>query len=405
MFSYNVFILLTVLATHAARVVGQSPRSPRCPETGVLLEKLNNLTTALTSIDTGLSRVEDIIDEQCPCADNSSECFEVRVTNFRAELQALLADVANVTGDAPTDCPERTGAIYVATCDGTDVLAVDPNGIFQNGFSTDENVTRWSVYENNADSYGYEYFINNLFQARCRSDPAKVEIVLGSSSDSPLTADAVGTGIAYNNATDEDLVAITFANQTLNGIYAFNRTSPVSISLYASFDGPTGLLKVADDGTVYMTSGRQVYTIPSTGSPVQVIFWSTEITSFEVLSNGVIVFCESSGGVWRRNPDTTPVSFQQLRFPNSGLVCRSVVFNPCDDSIYVASNDNADLEVYSTSNYQLVNRLTYTSSSVSACPSIAADPSFWLNLDWKPRDPNTVNCKKKKNRVEVLLRQ
>ncbi|XP_046370149.1 uncharacterized protein LOC124144658 isoform X2 [Haliotis rufescens] len=156
------------------------PEPPVCPQAGLLNEKLQNLSTTLSALNSGLDCVFSIIDEQCPCFDaGSADCFETQVSDFRTALQELIADVANVTSSVPQDCPDRTGAVFVATCDGTDVAVVDPNCFIQNGFTTDTNVTRWPVYTN-GDTYGFDYFRNDPFVVRCLSTPDGTEVILGS---------------------------------------------------------------------------------------------------------------------------------------------------------------------------------------------------------------------------------
>lgn len=70
--------------------------------------------------------------------------------------------------------------MLVATCDGTDVSVVDPNGFIQNGFNTDTNVTGWDVYIN-GDTFGIDYIRNDPFEVRCRPTPDGIEVVLGDS--------------------------------------------------------------------------------------------------------------------------------------------------------------------------------------------------------------------------------
>ncbi|XP_071088622.1 uncharacterized protein [Haliotis cracherodii] len=374
MFSSNcfAFLLLAVLATPAS-VLCQGTNTS-CPQSGLLSAKLFALATELALIDDDITCSLDIIEQQCPCLDASSDCFETRVTNFQTALQDLIADVANVTADAPVDCPERTGAVFVASCEGPDVAVVDPNGVIQNDFTLGENVTRWSIYPS-GDTYGVEYITINPFEVRCRATPDGSEIVLGSTSDSPLSSKAVGTGIAYNPATDEAYVAITFNGvQGRNGIYSFNRTSATpDIRMVILISGPTGQIQISSD-VVYMIDGQKIVRLSPTDPPEIVIFFSVDIASFVVLDDGRIAFCDAaSGSVWVFIPST--FTYRQLKVPSAIDRCGSVGVNPCNSLLYVVNNDDAKIAIYSTTTYGFVGTLAY-STSPSACPSVGVDPTF-----------------------------
>ncbi|XP_046379719.2 uncharacterized protein LOC124151354 [Haliotis rufescens] len=371
MFSSNCFacLLLFVLATASA----QFNPSSGCPPAGLLNKKLKILSTALGDINTGLDCVLTIIDEQCPCPDDSPECFETRVTDFQTALGNLIGDVANVTAVAPVDCPERTGAVFVASCNGTgSVAVVDPNGVIQNDFTLDESVTRWSVFPN-GDTYGLDYIINNPFEVRCRATPNGSEIILGDTTDAPLTADAVGTGIAYNPDTDEDYVAITLNDPNLSGIFSFSRMNPPDINPLFSY-APTGQIQFVN-GYLYMNDGLSIMKRHLVvGDWATVLTFSLPPLSFVVLDDGRIVYCDRAGALYIYDPAED--TYRQLRRPRVGNCCGSIKVSPCDSLIYVVYKDDADIEIYDTTIFKYVGSLTYTSSTPSSCPSIACDPTF-----------------------------
>ncbi len=68
--------------------------------------------------------------------------------------------------------------------------------------------------------------------------------------DDPLTMSAVGTGIAIDPDTGKDYVAISFDNETLNGIYCFNNTVFPRITFLFGYDGVPERIKL-DDGCVH----------------------------------------------------------------------------------------------------------------------------------------------------------
>ncbi|XP_071089020.1 uncharacterized protein [Haliotis cracherodii] len=374
MFSSNCFacLLLFVLATASA----QNTSSSGCPQAGLLKEKLTNLSTALGDINTGLDCVLTLIDEQCPCLDDSQECFETRVTDFQTALINLIGDVANVTAVAPVDCPERTGAVFVASCNGTgSVAVVDPNGFIQNNFTLDENVTRWSVFPN-GDTYELDYIINNPLEVRCRTTPDGPEIVIGDTSDPLLSPDAVGTGIAYNPVPNKVYVAITFNDPDLNGIYSFSRTSPPATAvLIFSYSGPTGQIQILN-GFLYMNDGLRILKRPLVGGAWEtVLTFSLPPLSFVVLDDGRIAYCDRSGALYIFDP--VEEIYKQLRRPSVGDCCGSMKVSPCDSRLYVVYKNDADIEIYNTTTFEDVGSLTYTRSTPSSCPSIACDPTFW----------------------------
>ncbi|XP_067660597.1 uncharacterized protein [Haliotis asinina] len=367
---------LAVLATQAVSPPTNAQSDASCPQPGLLVEKLVNLSTALNNINDSLLYVFDLINQQCPCLDSSPDCFETRVSNFRTALEELIDDTDNVTDRAPSDCPDRTGAVFVATCDGTDVAVVDPNGVIQNGFSTGTNVTAWAVYLN-GNTYGIDYFRNDPFQVRCRPTPNEVEVVLGEVGDGPITMPAVGRGIFFDPDTGNDYVAITFDDTTLNGIYCFNRTVFPVITLLFHFNGDIGRTKL-DGGFVYIINGQRIVRRRLDGTDdgwAEVLFFSTDIKDFDVLDNGQVVFTDTSGAVWLFDP--VQQTYRQLkRPPNNGICGASSAINPCDSLLYVANINDPDLEIYNATSFQRVGSLTYTDSTPSPCPSVGFDPSF-----------------------------
>ncbi|XP_048240756.1 uncharacterized protein LOC124125580 [Haliotis rufescens] len=371
MFSSNcfAFLLLAVLATPAS-VLCQGTNTS-CPQSGRLSAKLLALATELSSIDGDITCSLDIIAQQCPCLDASSDCFETRVTSFQTALQDLMADVANVTADAPVDCPERTGAVFVASCDEPDVAVVDPNGVIQNDFTLGENVTRLSVFPDGATS-GFEYLKNNPFQVRCRAQDGS-ETVLGDTTDTLLTAGPVGTGIAYNPATDQDYVAISFnGDASRNGIYSFNRTT-TDINKVIDITGPTGQIQIFN-GVVYMSLGSNILALSAAGPPVIEVFFVVQIASFVVLDVGRFAFCEeATGSVYVVFPAT--FSFRQIRQPSLSNQCGSIGVNPCNSLLYVVNQNDANIAIYNTTSFTSEGTLAY-STSPSACPSLGVDPTF-----------------------------
>ncbi|XP_071081546.1 uncharacterized protein [Haliotis cracherodii] len=374
MFSSNcfAFLLLAVLATPASVLCQGSDAS--CPQAGLLSEKLSNLDTALSSIKDELPRALDIINQQCPCLDGSSECFKTRATNFQTALQDLIDDVANATAIAPVDCPERTGAVFVASCNGTgSVAVVDPNGVIQNDFRLDEAVTAWFINPN-GDTYGVAYITNPLEVLLRASSSDQSDILLGNITNPPLTDGAVGTGIVYDPGSGDVLVAITFPNSSLNGIYSFSRTSPPGLRL--SLSGPTGQLLIYF-GVVLMIDGQKIVALISpTDPPLTLVFFPVNIASFAVIDANRLAFCDAvSGSVWV--VDLVTSLYRQLRVPSTSR-CGSIGINPCNSLLYVVDIDDADIDIYNTTTYAFVETLTY-STTPSSCPSFGVDPTYWLS--------------------------
>ncbi|XP_046556084.1 uncharacterized protein LOC124265353 [Haliotis rubra] len=226
-------------------------------------DKIATLLGYLRDIDTEVGGVLGITDDQCPCLENVTlignetfddvECFETKVEVFRNNLNALITFVESLDSNTTRTCPERTGSIFVAACDSPTIAEVDPNGFIQNGFQLASNVTGWTLGPFDNDSFEFDYFGSEPFVLRCLSLPTGMEVVLGNSTDDPLSMTAEGTGIAYFEPTNELYVALTFDNSSFNGVYGFNRTNYPQIRFLFPYDDGT-------PGRLYV-SGKYVYNV------------------------------------------------------------------------------------------------------------------------------------------------
>ncbi|XP_046326924.1 uncharacterized protein LOC124111307 [Haliotis rufescens] len=344
-------------------------------------EKTNALLTFLDAVDSELGGVLDVTDDQCPCLDDVTlignetiqdvDCFETKVEVFRSHLNNLIRNLQSLGNASSSACPNRTGSVFVAACDSTTVSELDPNGVVQNGFELSSNISGWTVGPTTASSFEFDYFANDPFVLRCLQTPSGVEVILGNSSDAPLTASAVGTGIVYFEPTNEVYVAITFDNSSLNGVYAFNRTGFPDIRLVFPFDGPTGLLYLSGD-FLYMADGLKVVRITEGDTSwTTIVFWPIDPIAFAVDDDENIVFCDGSGSLFVFKPAIG--SFMQLKVPTPGLVCGSIDLSS-DGLIYVAYDGQSNLEVYNSSSNAFIENLNYTLDVPTVCPIVLVDP-------------------------------
>ncbi|XP_046335066.2 uncharacterized protein LOC124117298 [Haliotis rufescens] len=375
MFSSNYFpcLLLAFLAQQASAGT-LSGNSSNCPVPGRVNQKLQALCDRLANISHGINSALEIIDEQCPCLSEPPECYETRVNAFLTALQNFSDAVQTVKADAPQECPDRTGAVFVASCDGTDVVVVDPNGFIQNGITTTENVEGWTLSgpPNAMSDYALSYYTNaSVVSVVCKAMPSGVDTPLGGEDRTVLSI----TGIAFNPANGGFVYVAITTNFAPNGIYTFSR-GVIAAELLFSYDGDTGNINICGD-YVYMSDDQKIIRRPlgSTGDWEQVLKYSLPPLEFVVLEDGRIVFCETSGAVLIYDP--TDKTYRQLKEPTDGDCCGSIKVSPCDDDlIYIANKNDADIEIYNATSLEFVSSLTYTTSTPSACPSIACDPTL-----------------------------
>ncbi|XP_071111481.1 uncharacterized protein [Haliotis cracherodii] len=375
MFSSNYFpcLLLAFLAQQASAGT-LTGNSSNCPVPGRVNQKLQALCDILTSITNGINSALDIIDKQCPCLSEPPECYETRVNAFLTALQSFSTAVQTVKADAPQDCPDRTGAVFVASCNGTDVVVVDPNGFIQNGITTTTAVDGWTLSgpPDPSSDYALSYYENAAsITVLCKAMPSGVETTIHILSG---TANTV-TGIAFFPAIGTFIYIALTKTSGQNGIYFIDRVA-FGIALAFPYNGETGNIYICGD-YLYMSDGQKILRRPldGTGGWEQVLKHSLPPLEFVVLEDGRIVFCETSGVVLIYNP--AGKTYLQLKEPTAGDCCSSVKVSPCDDDlIYIANKNDPDIEIYNATSLEFVGSLTYTTSTPSPCPSIACDPTL-----------------------------
>ncbi|XP_046335084.2 uncharacterized protein LOC124117311 [Haliotis rufescens] len=375
MFSSNYFpcLLLAFLAQQASAGT-LTGNSSNCPVPGRVNQKLQALCDRLANISHGINSALEIIDEQCPCLSEPPECYETRVNAFLTALQNFSDTVQTVKADAPQDCPDRTGAVFVASCDGTDVVVVDPNGFIQNGITTIVNVDGLTLSgpPNTMSDYALSYYDNGaMITIVCKVMPSGVDTAI---ETGPGMTQSI-TGIAFNPANGGVLYVALTRDTGGNGIGTAVRGG-FGFSILFPFNGETGKIYICGD-YVYMSDGQKILRRPldGTGDWEQVLKHSLPPLEFVVLEDGRIVFCESSGAVWIYDP--ADETYRQLKEPTDDNCCGSIKISPCDDDlIYIANKNDADIEIYNATSLEFVSSLAYTTSTPSACPSIACDPTL-----------------------------
>ncbi|XP_071111238.1 uncharacterized protein [Haliotis cracherodii] len=375
MFSSNYFpcLLLAFLAQQASAGT-LTGNSSNCPVPGRVNQKLQVLYDRLANISNGINSALDIIVEQCPCLSEPPECYQTRVNAFLTALQNFSAEVQTVKADAPQDCPDRTGAVFVASCNGTDVVVVDPNGFIQNGITTTNNVDGWTLSgpPNEMSDYALSYYENAVVYAVvCKAMPSGVDTNIAAGFGAAIRI----TGVAFNPANGGVLYLALIMTGGQNGIYTLDRGS-TDFGIVFSYDADTGNIYICGD-YLYMSDGQKIIRRPldGTGAWEQVLKYSLPPLEFVVLEDGRIVFCEISGAVLIYDP--ADKTYLQLKEPTAGDCCGSVKVSPCDDDlIYIANKNDADIEIYNSTSLEFVGSLTYTTSTPSPCPSIACDPTL-----------------------------
>ncbi|XP_071092740.1 uncharacterized protein [Haliotis cracherodii] len=349
---------------------------PSASET--LEDKFAAFLEVLENVQSEVSSISNVVGDQCPCFDDVAlngtetiqdvECFQTKIAVLRNGLNALLASAQSL--DATTGCP-LGGAVLIDLCNST----VVESGGSQNNTQESTTIVDYTFGPFNESSYELDYFGNDPFVVGCRIVPGGPDVRLGGATDAPLTASAVGTGIAYFEPTDEVYVAITFTNASLNGVYAFNRTGFPDIRLVFPYGGTTGQLYLSG-GFLYMVDGQIILRIADGDSSWSLVTaWPLVPIGFAVQDDGTMAFCESSGALWLFNPGT--FFFRQLKQPNP-VSCASLELH--NGLIYVANEGSSVIEAFNSSALGTDGAMPVTFNSSTTCPLLVIDPRFWYEV-------------------------
>ncbi|XP_046379144.1 uncharacterized protein LOC124150976 [Haliotis rufescens] len=348
-----IFVLLAVLA----------PSLGSQPEPNELPDKLESLLVNLRAAKADFQCIFEITNQQCPCLDPNSDCFETTLLELNSTLCDLISDLERVIASQPIDCPPLEGcAALVAGCSSSDIAVVDPVGTILPSIDAGSDVSALTVCGSQDSDYSIYYITNDLigtFIVFC--------LALPNGTISSLGSDVIGLGIGIACCGDDVFVSIED-----------NDGHHVLLRLDMSGNGHA-LLTVACSGIVraynrrvYFSNCKEIQCVNKSGEDLETkVKFSTNIKSFDVVDEERIVFCDTAGGLWIYNINED--CFKLLDC-NATKPCCDVKINNCTSLIYVAYSSDADLDIFNPDTCEKDGTLTYTTSEPTECPRLEFKP-------------------------------
>ncbi|XP_046362607.2 uncharacterized protein LOC124139526 [Haliotis rufescens] len=356
-------------------LVAIEPSFGSCPGPEELPDKLGAFLNDLQDAKALLRTCSEITNEQCPCLDGDTECFENRLEDVNTTLCSLINQSINVINAAPAVCPAHEGcAALVAGCNSSVIAVVDPVGTILSSIDTLADVSALTVYGSNGSYYTICYISNDPFVVRCLLLPSgETRVIL----DIDLTSVyGEGTGIAYCDGLV--YVAFDLPEPQQDGLLSVSTEGPpFSVLPVVDISCNAGTVR-AFNGRVYFVNCKTIESVNKTGGDLQIeMIFSTTTISFDVLDDGRIVFCDAFGGLWIHDQNVTCFKLLDCREVDNGdpMPCGDVKINRCTSLIYVAYPDDEVLVIYNSTSCDEEGTLTYTPSEPTGCPSLEFKPT------------------------------